>query len=92
MRNNGHACPSSGTPLSCSVKYSGLCVLLVSFCLAGCGGGEDFSKPPAQIQSQLGKAGEEPDSQSREEPDTSDTSDVDAKVADAATSDPEAPP
>lgn len=89
MRNNGHACPSSGTQLSCSVKYSGLCVLLVSFCLAGCGGGEDFSKPPAQIQSQLGKAGEEPDSQSREEPDTSD---VDAKVADAATSDPEAMP
>ncbi|MBC7968313.1 MAG: WD40 repeat domain-containing protein [Fuerstia sp.] len=35
-------------------------VPVTSLLLAGCGGGEDFSKPPAQIQSQLAKAAQDP--------------------------------
>lgn len=34
--------------------------------LAGCGGGEDFSKPPAQIQSQLAKNSANPDASTNE--------------------------
>ena len=37
-----------------------LCVAIQSVLVAGCGGGEDFSKPPAEIQSQLGKAATDP--------------------------------
>ena len=53
--------------------YSGLCPLpccqrdlifgavpMILLLLTGCGGGEDFSKPPAQIQNQLTKAAQDP--------------------------------
>ena len=35
-------------------------VPITSLLLSGCGGGEDFSKPPAQIQNQLAKASQDP--------------------------------
>ena len=35
-------------------------VPITSLLLAGCGGDEDFSKPPAQIQNQLAKAAQDP--------------------------------
>ena len=61
MPKSGPFAYSDLWPLPCCPR-SRISVLLpmISLLLAGCGGGEDFSKPPSQIQNQLAKAASDP--------------------------------
>lgn len=50
---------SNGLPLCTKIQRLALAPF-ISILLGGCGGGDDFSKPPAEIQGRLGKAQADP--------------------------------
>ncbi len=56
MRTSGHAVSSFLRQPKRLARYAAVCLPLMCICCLGCGDGEDFSKPPTQIQSQLNKA------------------------------------
>ncbi len=61
MPKNGSFACSGLCPLPCCQRDLIIsAVPMILLLLTGCGGGEDFSKPPAQIQNQLAKAAEDP--------------------------------
>ncbi|MEJ7593483.1 MAG: hypothetical protein WKF77_18225 [Planctomycetaceae bacterium] len=61
MPKNGPFACSRVWPLPCCWRdLNIIAVSITSLLLTGCGGGEDFSKPPAQIQNQLAKTAQDP--------------------------------
>lgn len=72
--------PKHGSFVVCRIQTSGkfaslrlvVSSLMFAILFAGCGGGEDFSKPPAQIQNQLAKNSANPDASTNEAPPAAD--------------------
>ncbi len=60
MPKNGLFASCDFWPLVCRPRHKILIFAPLISLLIGCGGGEDFSKPPTQIQNQLTKAGASP--------------------------------